>query len=159
MSPRIQTIVEEKQSGPNLLEKKEEGGIEFTMRKHYDKEFKVKVTLEAIKGEKTIQELATLYSVHPNLLAMWKEQLEENAPELFERSQKDKEKEAAEHKEEELYKEICQLQVENEFLKKVQTIVRDSTTMVEPKHPVLSIRQQCVLLGISKGNDVPCEHH
>ncbi len=32
------------------------------MRKHYDKEFKAKVTLEAIKGEKTIQELATLYS-------------------------------------------------------------------------------------------------
>ena len=159
MIPRIQTIIDEKYSRPNLLEKKEEGGIEFTMRKHYDKEFKVKVTLEAIKGEKTIQELATLCSVHPNLLAMWKKQLQENAPELFERSQKDKEKEAAEHKEEELYKEICQLQVENEFLKKVQTIVRDSTTMVEPKHPVLSIRQQCVLLGISKGNDVPCEHH
>jgi transposase-like protein len=85
------------------------------MRKHYDKEFKAKVTLEAIKGEKTIQELATLYSVHPNLVALWKKQLEEKAPELFERSQKDNEKEAAEHKEEELYKEICQLQVENEF--------------------------------------------
>ena len=115
MSPRIQTIVEEKQSGPNLLAKNEKGGIEFIMRKHYDKEFKAKVTLEAIKGEKTIQELATLYSVHPNLLALWKKQLEENAPELFERSQKDKEKEAAQHKEEELCKEIGQLQVENEF--------------------------------------------
>ncbi len=46
------------------------------MRKHYDKEFKAKVTLEAIKGEKTIQELATLYSVHPNLVALWKMQLE-----------------------------------------------------------------------------------
>jgi len=46
------------------------------MRKHYDKEFKAKVTLEAIKGEKTIQELATLYSVHPNLVALWKKQLE-----------------------------------------------------------------------------------
>jgi len=88
------------------------------MRKHYDKEFKAKVALEAIKGEQTIQQLATLYSVHPNLVAMWKKQLQENAAELFERSQKDKEKEAAEHKEEELYKEIGQLQVENEFLKK-----------------------------------------
>jgi putative transposase len=129
------------------------------MRKHYDKEFKVKVTLEAIKGEKTIQELATLCSMHPNLLAMWKEQLEENAPELFERSQKDKEKEAAEHKEEELCKEICQLQVENEFLKKVHTVVWDRNTMVEPKRPVLSIRPQCALLGISMGNGVLCEHH
>jgi len=44
------------------------------MRKHYDKEFKAKVTLEAIKGEKTIQELATLHSVHPNLIALWKKQ-------------------------------------------------------------------------------------
>ena len=65
------------------------------MNKHYDKEFKDKVVLEDIKGEKTIQELATLYSVHPNLVALWKKQLEENALELFDRSQKNKEKEAA----------------------------------------------------------------
>ena len=88
------------------------------MRKHYDKEFKAKVALEAIKGDKTIQELATLYGVHPNLVALWKKQLQENAPALFDRAQKDKEKEAAQHKEEELFKEIGQLQVENEFLKK-----------------------------------------
>ena len=88
------------------------------MRKHYDKEFKAKVAIKAIKGEKTIQELATLYGVHPNLVALWKKQLQENAPELFERTQKDKDKEAAQHKEEELFKEIGQLQVENEFFKK-----------------------------------------
>ncbi len=39
--------------------------------------------------------------MHPNLVVLWKKQLDENAPELFERSQKDKEKEAAEHKQEE----------------------------------------------------------
>jgi transposase-like protein len=88
------------------------------MRKHYDKEFKAKVAIEAIKGEKTIQELATLYGVHPNLVALWKKQLQENASELFERTQKDKDKQAAQHKQEELFKEIGQLQVENEFLKK-----------------------------------------
>jgi len=42
---------------------------------HYDKEFKAKVSIEAIKREKTIQELATLYGVHPNLVALWKKQL------------------------------------------------------------------------------------
>ena len=47
------------------------------MNKHYDKEFKDKVVLEDIKGEKTIQELATLYSVHPNLVVLWKKQLDE----------------------------------------------------------------------------------
>jgi len=33
------------------------GGIELAMRKRYDKEFKAKVALEALKGEKTLQEL------------------------------------------------------------------------------------------------------
>jgi len=44
--------------------------------------------------------------VHPNLVAIWKKQPQENAPELFERTQKGKDKEAAQHKEGELYKEI-----------------------------------------------------
>jgi hypothetical protein len=48
---------------------------------------------------------------------LWKKQLTDNAPQLFEKSEKDKEKEEARHKEEELYKEIGQLEVENEFLK------------------------------------------
>jgi len=53
------------------------------MRKHYDKEFKTKVALEVIKGEKTIQELATLYEVHPNQVVIRKKQLMENASQLF----------------------------------------------------------------------------
>ena len=81
------------------------------MRKHYDKEFKAKVAIEAIKGEKTIQEIATVYKVHPNLIALWKKQLTDNAPQLFGKSEKEKEKEEARHKQEELYKEIGQLQV------------------------------------------------
>jgi len=44
------------------------GGIELAMRKRYDKEFKAKVALEALKGEKTLQELALTYSVHPNMI-------------------------------------------------------------------------------------------
>ena len=55
------------------------------MRKHYDKEFKAKVAIEAIKGEKTIQELSTVYGVHPNLIALWKKQLTDNAPQLFDK--------------------------------------------------------------------------
>ncbi len=87
------------------------------MRKHYDKKFKAKVAIEAIKGEKTIHKLATVYGVHPNLIALWKKQLTDNAPQLFDKSEKEKEKEEARHKQEELYKEIGQLQMENEFLK------------------------------------------
>lgn len=88
------------------------------MRKHYDKEFKAKVAIEALRGEKTIQEIATAYAVHPNLVSLWKKQLLESAEKLFEKEGKDKLAEDAERKEGMLYKQIGQLQVENEFLKK-----------------------------------------
>lgn len=101
-----------------LLAAGEQGGIEFTMRKHYDKGFKARVALEAIKGEKTIQEIGTIYQVHPNLVALWKKQVVEKASGLFEKDTKDKEAQEATHKEEELYRQIGQLQVENEFLKR-----------------------------------------
>ena len=65
------------------------------MRKRYDKEFKAKVALEALKGEKTLQELAITYSVHPNMIALWKRQLLENAATLFEKEAKDKASEGA----------------------------------------------------------------
>lgn len=88
------------------------------MRKRYDKEYKAKVALEALKGEKTLQELAVTYAVHPNMIALWKKQILEHASALFEKEGKDKDAEDAERKKDELYKQIGQLQVENEFLKK-----------------------------------------
>lgn len=88
------------------------------MRKRYDKEFKAKVALEALKGEKTLQELAITYAVHPNMIALWKKQILEHASMLFEKEGKDKDVEDAERKQGELYKQIGQLQVENDYLKK-----------------------------------------
>ncbi|MHB8132120.1 MAG: transposase [Mobilitalea sp.] len=88
------------------------------MRKRYYKEFKAKVAVEALKGEKTLQELAITYSVHPKMIALWKRQLLENASTLFEKEGKDKASEEAERQKDELFKQIGQLQVENEFLKK-----------------------------------------
>ena len=66
------------------------------MRKRYDKEFKAKVAVEALKGDKTLQELAITYSVHPNMIALWKRQLLEHASMLFEKEGKDKASEEAE---------------------------------------------------------------
>lgn len=88
------------------------------MRKRYDKEFKAKVALEALKGEKMLQELAITYAVHPNMIALWKKQILEHASMLFEKEGKDKDVEDAERKQGELYKQIGQLQVENDYLKK-----------------------------------------
>lgn len=90
----------------------------MSMRKRYDKEFKAKVALEALKGEKTMQELAITYSVHPNMIALWKRQLMENAAALFEKEGKNKASEEAVRQKDELFKQIGQLQVENEYLKK-----------------------------------------
>lgn len=83
------------------------------------KEFKAKVALEAIRGEKTIQELAQQYEVHPGQITNWKKQLQEGAEEIFEKpNKKGKDETEKEQKKTELYKNIGQLQVENQFLKK-----------------------------------------
>lgn len=88
------------------------------MRKRYDKNFKAKVALEALRGEKTLQEIAIAYGVHPNMAANWKKQLLDGASEVFDKSEKDKAAESAERMQSLLYQQIGQLQVENEFLKK-----------------------------------------
>jgi transposase-like protein len=88
------------------------------MNKKHSREFKAKVAIEAIKGEKTIQEIAQKYEVHPNQVTLWKKQLIENATLAFDKPGKDKEQEEAEKKQNELYGQIGQLKVENDFLKK-----------------------------------------
>ncbi len=88
------------------------------MRRKYDKKFKAQVALAAIHGEKTIQELAKEYKVHPNMIALWKKQLMENAAEVFDSHGKEKAAEEAEKKQDELLRQIGMLQVEKEFLKK-----------------------------------------
>jgi transposase-like protein len=89
------------------------------MRKRYDKDFKAKVAIEAMKGEKTLQELALQFEVHPNMIAQWKRQLIEQAAQLFEKAGKgNAEAEAAELKTDQLFRQIGQLQVENDYLKK-----------------------------------------
>jgi transposase-like protein len=89
------------------------------MRKKYDKAFKAKIALEAIRGGKTLQEIAMAYGVHPNLAAQWKSHLVEGAEQIFDKQGKGKEAEAkAEQKQDELYRQVGKMQAENDFLKK-----------------------------------------
>jgi len=89
------------------------------MRKHFDKAFKAKVALEAMKGEKTIQELAIKYEVAPNQISTWKRQLSEGAAEIFERPNKKKpEVIAVEKKMDAILKTVGEMKIENDFLKK-----------------------------------------
>ncbi len=87
------------------------------MKKKFEAKFKAKVALEAIKGEKTLAQISSLYGVHVNLIGRWKKDLLGNCAEIF---SKRKDKEKAEHKDKEsqLYKSIGELKYENDWLKK-----------------------------------------
>jgi len=85
-------------------------------RKKYPKEFKARVALEAIKGEKTIAEISSEYEVHSNMVTKWKKQLKDHMSDIFIR--KNEQEPDAERKIDNLYKEIGRIQVENAWLKK-----------------------------------------
>lgn len=87
------------------------------MRKTFDAALKAKVALVAIKGEKTTAEISSQYSVHANQILKWKKQVLERLPSLFEKRPSSVAGKA-EPLTDELYKQIGQLQVENDWLKK-----------------------------------------
>jgi len=86
-------------------------------RKTHDGAFKAKVALEAIKGEKTVAQLAGQYEMHPNQIGQWKKKLLEELPGLFS-DKRDRRDKSHEELESELYRQIGQMKVELEWLKK-----------------------------------------
>jgi putative transposase len=88
----------------------------MAQRKKYSPNFKAKVALEAVKGEQTLAELASQYSVHPNQITKWKRHLLDEMPELF--KNKDKKNKNTKELQDALYQEIGQLKVELDWLKK-----------------------------------------
>jgi transposase-like protein len=86
-------------------------------RTTYSADFKAKLALEVIKGNRTLAEIASDAQVHPNLLTQWKRQLLESLPTVFsdKRARENKEQEALT---DQLYQQIGQLKVELDWLKK-----------------------------------------
>jgi len=86
-------------------------------RKKHSTQTKVKVVLEVLKGEKTTAEITAKYGIHATQINNWKKAVLEVIPEAFstKRKQQDNDQKALV---DELYKQIGQLKVENDFLKK-----------------------------------------
>jgi transposase len=89
-------------------------------RKQHTAAFKAQVALAAVQGERTINELASHYGVHPTMIHTWKKQLLENVEELFARggAPSTANDAATQREKAELYEQIGRLKMELEWLKK-----------------------------------------
>jgi len=93
------------------------------MRRKHDASFKAKVALDTVKGEKTLAQLSSEFGVHANQISKWRKYLLECLPELFYDRRKKVNKDW-EKLESELYRQIGQLKVELEWLKKKSQMLR-----------------------------------
>ena len=89
-------------------------------RRQHSSVFKFKVALAAVKGSKTISQLAAEYNVHPTQINTWKKQLLRHGSSIFVRPNDRQEREQQE-REAELYEQIGRLKMELEWLKKKAT--------------------------------------
>ena len=80
-------------------------------RKRYTSEFKARLALEVVKGQRTVHEIASESGVHPTQLLQWKKQLLDSLPTVF-ADKRAKEQKGQEEHEAQLYQQIGQLKVE-----------------------------------------------
>lgn len=91
-------------------------------RKRYDNRLKARIALEAIKEQRTISEIASDYEIHPNQVGQWKKKVLDELPDIF--SGKGEKKQDNEAIQNELYRQIGQLKVELDWLKKKAGLAR-----------------------------------
>jgi transposase-like protein len=90
---------------------------EENLRKQWSDKEKARIALEALRDGNTLQQISTKYGVHQSQITQWKKKLIENAVTLFSLKGEQRDNEM-EKENEELYKAIGQLKVENDYLKK-----------------------------------------
>ncbi|MGZ7179038.1 IS3 family transposase [Burkholderia gladioli] len=120
-------------------------------RRSHSPAFKAKVALAALKGDKTLAELAQQYDVHPNQITDWKKQLQERVSEVFETGKSTTGEPPVDVTV--LHAKIGQLALENDFLKRSaqQGGVAERKAMIDRAH-ALPIAQQARLVGIARSS-------
>jgi len=93
------------------------------MRRNHDGAFKARVALEAVKGEKTMAQLSSEYGVHPNQIRQWWQRLLDELPDVF-FDRRQKQETQGEAMTAELYRQIGQLKVELEWVKKKSQLLQ-----------------------------------
>ncbi len=86
-------------------------------RKQHSAEFKAMVGMEALKGVKTVGEIAREHGVHPVQVGQWKKELKERASEIF-RKKSDLKSKTLEQEKASLQRKIGELTMDVDFLKK-----------------------------------------
>jgi transposase-like protein len=89
-------------------------------RAQYSNDLKFKIALEAVKGVKTVSQIATEHNLHPTQISNWKKQLLQEGNTLFTRPN-DRQQREQQDREAELYEQIGRLKMELEWLKKKST--------------------------------------
>jgi len=86
-------------------------------RRKHSAEFKARVALEAIRGVKTLSEIAKEYEIHPVMVGKWKNEMLDHLPEIFEKKRGSEDKEIEQEKAQ-LHQKVGQLSMEVDFLEK-----------------------------------------
>ncbi len=127
-------------------------------RKTFSADFKAKLVLEVLEGEKTVNEIASKYEVLPVSLKNWKKQFLENMSLAFDKSTVVKEYkdeiETLQRDKDMIAKKLGETIVEKEFLEgKLESLAssKERKTLVDAKHN-LSLNKQYKLLKVSKGS-------
>jgi len=91
----------------------------MSKNKKWSSAAKFDIAIQAVKGDKTINEICTKYGVSPSQVHLWKKQLLEDGKQLFDRgAKKKKNKQAIENQTRIFHEKVGQLTMERDFLKK-----------------------------------------
>ena len=87
-------------------------------RRTFSSEFKARVALEAIKGVKTVSQIAQEYEIHPVMVSNWKKEMLSHLPDVFDKNKRPKTDKDIVKEKEQLQRKVGELTMDVEFLEK-----------------------------------------